>query len=99
LLVPSYCLLAIQRDSKGCYTHLWIATHIGSFLQDLFPPSWSPSHSGLCQFKLLYSLLNKEHINHIQVLGFLSFSYFSRVCSPLSVCPMSNNISAFCLCL
>jgi hypothetical protein len=43
--------------------------------------------------KLLYSLLNREHINHIQVLGFLSFPYFSHACSPLSVWPMSKNIS------
>jgi hypothetical protein len=27
--------------------------------------------------RLLYSFLNREHINHIQVLGFLSFPYFS----------------------
>jgi hypothetical protein len=30
--------------------HLCVATHIGSFLPDLFTTSWSPSHSGLCQF-------------------------------------------------
>jgi hypothetical protein len=47
--------------------------------------------------RLLYSLLNREHINHIQVSGFLSFPYFSCVCSPLSVWPMSNNITAFVL--
>jgi hypothetical protein len=35
--------------------------------------------------RLLYALLNREHINHIQVLGFLSFLYFSCVCSPLSI--------------
>jgi hypothetical protein len=35
--------------------------------------------------RLLYSLHNREHINHIQVLGFLSFPYFSCVCSTLSV--------------
>jgi hypothetical protein len=45
--------------------------------------------------KLLSLLLNREHINHIQVLGFLSFPYFSHVCSPLSGWPMSNNITAF----
>jgi hypothetical protein len=47
--------------------------------------------------KLLYLLLYSEHMNHIQVLGFLPFPYFSRVCSPLSVWPMSNNITAFVL--
>jgi hypothetical protein len=42
--------------------------------------------------RLLYLLLNKEHFNHTQMLGFLSFPYFSDVCSTLSVWPMSNNI-------
>jgi hypothetical protein len=45
--------------------------------------------------RLLYSLLNREHITHIQFLGFLSFCYYSHECSPLSVLPMSNNITAF----
>jgi hypothetical protein len=47
--------------------------------------------------RLFYSLLNREHINHIQVLGFLSFLYFSHACSPLSVWPMSCNITALVL--
>jgi hypothetical protein len=44
--------------------------------------------------RLLYSLLNSEHINYIQVLGFLPFPYFSCACFALSVWPMSNNIAA-----
>jgi hypothetical protein len=47
--------------------------------------------------KLLSSPLHREHINHIQVLGSLPFPYFSHVCCPLSVWPMSNNITAFVL--
>jgi hypothetical protein len=47
--------------------------------------------------RLLYSFLNRDQINHIQVLGFVSFPYFSCVCSPLSVWPKSNNITAFVL--
>jgi hypothetical protein len=47
--------------------------------------------------RLLYSLLYSKHINHIQFLGFLPFSYSSWMCSPLSVWPMSNNIPAFVL--
>jgi hypothetical protein len=47
--------------------------------------------------RLLYSLLYNKHINYIQVLGFLSFPYFFHACSPLSVWPMSNNITAFVL--
>jgi hypothetical protein len=35
--------------------------------------------------RLLYSLLYSEHINHIQVLGFLLFPYSSHAHSPLSV--------------
>jgi hypothetical protein len=48
------------------------------------------------RLRLLYSLLcSSEQINHIQVLGFLPFPYSSSVCSPLSVRPMSNNITVF----
>jgi hypothetical protein len=36
-------------------------------------------------FRLLYSFLYSEHINHIQVLAFLHFPYLSCVSSPLSV--------------
>jgi hypothetical protein len=47
--------------------------------------------------RLFYLLLYSECINHFQVLGLLSFPYFSRVCSLLSVWSMSNNITAFVL--
>jgi hypothetical protein len=46
---------------------------------------------------LPYLLLYSEHINHIEVLGFLPFPYSSHACSPLSVWSMSNNITAFVL--
>jgi hypothetical protein len=46
--------------------------------------------------RLLYSLFYSTHIKHFQVLGFLPFLYSSRACFPLSVWPMSNNITAFC---
>jgi hypothetical protein len=45
--------------------------------------------------RLLYLLLYSEHINHIEVLGFLPFPYSSHACSPFSVWPRSNNIIAF----
>jgi hypothetical protein len=45
--------------------------------------------------RLLYSLLYSEHINYIQVLGFLPFFYSSHEYSLLSLWPMSNNITAF----
>jgi hypothetical protein len=40
--------------------------------------------------RLLYSLLYSEHINHIQILGFLPFPYSSHACSPLvwDPCPI-----------
>jgi hypothetical protein len=47
--------------------------------------------------RLLYSLLYSKHTNHIQVLGFFPFPYSSSAHSPLSVWPMSNNITAFIL--
>jgi hypothetical protein len=47
--------------------------------------------------RLLYSLLYNEHINYIQVLGFLPFPYTSHVHSPLSVWSMYNNITALVL--
>jgi hypothetical protein len=47
--------------------------------------------------RLLYSLLCSGHINLIQVLGFLPFPYSSCMHFPLSVWPMSNNITAFVL--
>jgi hypothetical protein len=47
--------------------------------------------------RLLYLLLYNGHINHIQVLGFLPFPYSSSTHSPLSVWPVSNNITAFVL--
>jgi hypothetical protein len=44
--------------------------------------------------RLLYSLLNKKHINHIQVLGFISCPYspvcvLPLVCDP---CPISLHL-------
>jgi hypothetical protein len=38
-----------------------------------------------------------EHINHIHIFGFAPFQYPSLVQDPLSVLPMSNNITAFVL--
>jgi hypothetical protein len=59
-----------------------------------------PSHLPMvasASLRLLYLLLYSEHINHFQVLGFLPFPYSSCMHSPLSVWPMSNNITAFVL--
>jgi hypothetical protein len=46
---------------------------------------------------LLYSLLYSGHIKHFQVLCFLPFPYSSCMHSPLSMWPVSHNITAFIL--
>jgi hypothetical protein len=45
--------------------------------------------------RFLYLLLYGGHINHFQVLGFLTFPYSSYMHSPLTVWSMSNNITSF----
>jgi hypothetical protein len=68
--------------------HKYITTHIGSSLPDL---SLLP---GPLPIVLDYYIrLYQPH----STLGFLPFLYSSRVHSPLSVWPMSNNITAFVL--
>jgi hypothetical protein len=74
-----------------------ITTRIDSSLADLFILSSHLLIVALASLRLLYSLLYSEHINHIQVLGFLPFPYSSHARSPLSVWPMSDNITAFVL--
>jgi hypothetical protein len=62
-----------------------------SLLRSLLPIVASAS------LRLLYLFLYSEQISHIQVLGFFPFPSFSSVHSPLSVKPMSNNITVFVL--
>jgi hypothetical protein len=81
-LIPCTCYC------KPCW---FISTRPLHYFLVPFPIVFSTS------LRLLYSLLNREHINHIEVLGFLFFTYFSCVCSHFSVWPMSNNITAFVL--
>jgi hypothetical protein len=50
-----------------------------SLLLSLIPVAASAS------LRLLYSFLYSEHIDYIQILGFLSCPYSSCTCSPLSV--------------
>jgi hypothetical protein len=46
----------------------------------------SPLHTvASASLRLLYSLLHSEHINHVQVLGFLPYPYPYCARSPLSV--------------
>jgi hypothetical protein len=76
---------------------LCIATTLFRFCQtsSLLPGPLSIVASA--NLRLLYLLLYSEHINHIQVLGFLPLPYSSRVWSRLSVWPMSNNTTSFVL--
>jgi hypothetical protein len=77
--------------------HMCITTWIGSSLPDLFTTSQSPSHSGLCQFKItLFAPLQWAH-QTLSSFGFLTFPFSSCMHSHLSVWPMSNKISAFVL--
>jgi hypothetical protein len=69
----------------------------GSSLPDLLITSRSPSHSGLCHFKItLFTPLQWAH-QILSSFGFPNFPYSSCKHSPLSVWPMSNNITAFVL--
>jgi hypothetical protein len=70
--------------------HLGIATHIGSSLPDLLSISGPLPIVASANLRLLYLLLNREHINHIQVLGFLPFAYPSMRVLPLECdsCPI-----------
>jgi hypothetical protein len=96
-------LLAWDKDSSTeipsiASMHMCITIRIGSSPPDLFTTSLSPSHSGLCQFKItLFPLLLSGHIKHFHVLDFLPFPSSSCACSLLSVWPTSNNITAFVL--
>jgi hypothetical protein len=77
--------------------HMCVTTYISPLCQT---SSLLPGHLPIvasANLKLLYLLLYSGHINHIQVLGFLPFPYVSHACYPLSVRPMSNNITAFVL--
>jgi hypothetical protein len=74
--------IAIQGDKNPCVASMLKLVHLyqtSSLLPGPLPVVASAS------LRLLYSLLYSEHINHIQVLGFLPFPYSSCVCSPLNV--------------
>jgi hypothetical protein len=96
-------LLAWDKDS---YTERFLALLpctgvLQSKLVHLYQTSsLLPSHLPIVVFaylSLLYLFLYSGHINHFQVLGSLPFPYSSCTCSPLSVWPRSNNITAFVL--
>jgi hypothetical protein len=69
-ILPCTCVL------QPTLVHLY---HNSSLLPDLLPIVAS------ARLRLLHLLLYSEHINHIQVLGFLLFPYSSYAHSPLTV--------------
>jgi hypothetical protein len=83
MLLPCICMLIV------ILVHLY---QTSSLLPNPLPILASAS------LRLLYLLLCSEHTNYIEVLGSLSFIYFSRLLSPLSVWTTSN-ITAFVLSL
>jgi O-antigen ligase len=82
LFVLFLCIHVLQSTLVRLY-------HTSSVLSSPLPIVGSAS------LRLLYSFLYNEHINHIQVFGFLRFLYPTCAWSPLSVWPMSNNITEF----
>jgi hypothetical protein len=69
-LLPCTCLL------QSTLVHLY---QTSSLLPGHLPKVFSAN------LRLFYLVLNREHINHIQVLDFLSFPYSSHEWPPLSV--------------
>jgi hypothetical protein len=77
--------------------HKCVTTRIDSYLPDLFTTSQSPSHIDLSCFKVtILAPLQWAH-QTLSSFGFPTFPYSSCMCSPLSMWPKSNNITAFVL--
>jgi hypothetical protein len=94
--------------AKGSYTERFLAlfpcicvlqaTSVHFYRTSSLLPSPFPIVAS-ANLRLPYLLLNREHINHIQVLGFLPFPYSSHARAPLNMWPLSNHITAFVLSL
>jgi hypothetical protein len=75
--------------------HMCVTTWNDSSLPGVFTTSWSHSHIDLCHFKAaILALLQWAH-QTLSSFGFLAFPYFSCMCPPLIVWPMSNNTTVF----
>jgi hypothetical protein len=77
--------------------HMCVITHTGLFYQTSSLFSGNLPIVASASLRLLDLFLYSKYINNIQVLSFFPFPYFSHARSPLSVWPISNNISAFVL--
>jgi hypothetical protein len=87
--------IAKQRDSLWFFPciHVLQPTLVHLYQASSLLPSSLPIVAS-ASLRLPYLLPYSVHINHIQVLGFLPFPYSSCAQSPLSVWPVSNNITA-----
>jgi hypothetical protein len=74
-----------------------VSTQIDSSLTDLYPVSWSPSHVDLCRFKVFVLVPLEWGLQTLSCFGFSTYSYISRMCSPLVMWSMSNHIAPFAL--
>jgi hypothetical protein len=73
LLHKSYSDPLLSKRLWGSWG-LPTAIHIGSSLSELFTTSWSPCHSGLCQFKItIFALQQGAH----QTLSTFRFPFLS----------------------
>jgi hypothetical protein len=68
-----------------------------AYLPDPFTTSQSPSHSDLCRFKVTILATLQWAYQTLSSFWFPIFHYSSCVCSPFSMWPVSNNITAFVL--
>jgi hypothetical protein len=75
--------------------HKCITTWIDSSPPDLFTTSQSPSLIDLCLFKVTVLTPLQWWHQTLSSFGFLTDPHSSRMCSPLSLWPKSNNIMAF----
>jgi hypothetical protein len=73
-----------------------ITTHIDSSLHDIFTFQL-PSHIDLCCFKIIVLVPLQWGNQTLSSFGLHTYPHPSHVCSPLSVWPKSNNITAFAL--
>jgi hypothetical protein len=77
--------------------HKCITTQIDSSLSDLFATSQSPSHIDIGCFKITVLVSLQWGHQTLSSFGFFTYPHSSRMCSPFSVWPKSNNIAVFTL--
>jgi hypothetical protein len=75
-----------------------VTTQVDSSVTDLYTGSWSPSHVDFCRFKVSVLVPCSGDIKRfLSCFGFATYSYISRMCSPLVKGSKSNHIAVFAL--